>query len=162
MQVPVVTPFWYTLGYTGLGWLQDSQLSKLIMWTCEQDVNIDYPIGNFIIVCQFAGFCSTGRGVACRFVLLTEAKIDAAQLTTVLRQCVHASSTLKRLGCRLIAASHVLFFWRKLQGERQRQTWPEYIGRRALLWSRRQHLRGSTFLGSLELVQVLKAVQLGD
>ena len=32
------------------------------------------------------------------FASILEAKIDAAQLTTVLRQCVHASSTLKRLG----------------------------------------------------------------
>ncbi|CAK9017128.1 unnamed protein product [Durusdinium trenchii] len=39
----------------------------------------------------------------------TSAKIDAAQLTTVLRQCVHASSTLKRLGGHFFAAVSSIF-----------------------------------------------------
>ena len=44
---------------------------------------------------------------------MSEAKIDAAQLTTVLRQCVHASSTLKRLGCRIFGcfATALNFLW---------------------------------------------------
>jgi len=37
------------------------------------------------------------------------AKIDAAQLTTVLRQCVHASSTLKRLGGHFFGAVASIF-----------------------------------------------------
>ena len=37
------------------------------------------------------------------------AKMDAAQLTTVLRQCVHASSTLKRLGGHFFAAVASIF-----------------------------------------------------
>ncbi|CAJ1377244.1 unnamed protein product, partial [Effrenium voratum] len=37
------------------------------------------------------------------------AKIDAAQLTTVLRQCVHASSTLKRLGGHFFPAVSGIF-----------------------------------------------------
>lgn len=39
----------------------------------------------------------------------SSAKIDAAQLTTVLRQCVHASSTLKRLGGHFFAAVASIF-----------------------------------------------------
>ncbi|CAE7338581.1 COG8 [Symbiodinium natans] len=48
---------------------------------------------------------STGKGSTTSL----SAKIDAAQLTTVLRQCVHASSTLKRLGGHFFPAVAAIF-----------------------------------------------------
>eukprot|EP00439_Symbiodinium_sp_Y106_P030618 s2518_g3.t1 len=47
------------------------------------------------------------------------AKIDAAQLTTVLRQCVHASSTLKRLGGHFFPAVAGIFEARMEQYSRE-------------------------------------------